>query len=121
MPNSGPSGKHVEAERLFQIANLSRIEIVVEDDDVRIVMPDESLQLFHLPLSEVRGYVGRFAPLGKPAGDFGAGCLGKASNLVERIVPFDIAGQQHPHDDRLFTDDALKSFSFCHLLRDAPG
>ena len=107
----GPPGENVEdqlraVEDLYardplEVADLSRAEVVVEDDHVGVAGRRQRGQLFDLAFAEVGRGVGGLAALNQLPDDAGAGRVGQPFKLLQRrIVVAAVAGQEHADEHR---------------------
>jgi hypothetical protein len=99
--------EHLDAERFFQVADLRRREIVVEDHHVGVGRVDEQLDLFDLAVPDVGGRIGRLSLLGEPADNFGARRFDQAGEFVERIFVKRVFWKLDAHQDGGLALDAL--------------
>ncbi len=81
------------AERLLEIAQLRRAQLVVEDDDVDAQFVARRGQRLHFAAAEERRRVGPRALLQHAQDDGRAGGRGEAGKLVERVFRIDLAGR----------------------------
>src|SRR5690606_9514022 len=88
-----PGAVHeLAAERLFEVAELDRREVLVEDDDVGAAAVYELFQLLDLPLADVGGGVELRERLRDAVGDGGPGGEGELFELVESVIEVGLRG-----------------------------
>ena len=68
----------------LEVADLSRAEVVVEDDHVGVARAAKERQFLDLALAEIGRGVGGLAPLNQLSDDAGAGRLGQPLKLLQR-------------------------------------
>ena len=90
--------EHLGLDFAFEVADLGRGEIVVEDDDVGIVVFDEHRHFGDLAAPEVGGLVGPFASLRHLRDHLRAGRLSEAAELVEWVLRIERGIEQHAHE-----------------------
>ena len=93
---------HLDPEELLQVPRLRRAEVVVEDDEVGLVRPDQLLELVHLARADIGGDVDLMPLLEHPADHDQAGRLDQPAELLQRVVGRVFDGVQEDLDqDRL--------------------
>ena len=104
--------EHLDAQLLFQIADLRRGKIVVEDDHVGVGGADHQLELLDLALAEIGRLIGRGALLSEAADDFGPGGFHQAGQLVQIVAASlaDRAAQRRPEWPTRFVRPAYDRF-----------
>jgi hypothetical protein len=95
---------HGHADRLLEIAFLTRQELVVTRDQVRAGLGHGALQLLELALAEVCVRVGMLAALHHLAGDRNAGGAQELLQLRQLVAPvLLLTGRQHRDAQRPLT------------------
>ena len=84
--------------RFFQVANLRRRQIVVEDDHVGVRGLDLRLEFCDFALADVAGRIDFQTPLAEAADDDGAGGGRQAAQFFERVIA-NPGAVRHVHAD----------------------
>ena len=101
-----------DIECALEISRLRWPEVVVEDDDVRLVSQDHLVQLLDLARPDVGGDVDLLPLLKHRADDLQASRPGQAANFVEGvIIARFVVGEDHPDKKGTFrTSQTLGAF-----------
>jgi hypothetical protein len=81
--DEGSAVEDLDGEGVFEVALLSRAELIVEDHEGVVELGALGFQLGQLALADVGGRVGLFELLDGAADDAGAGGVGEEGELIE--------------------------------------
>ena len=97
--------EQLAVERLFQVANLHRGQVVVENDEIAAARPNQVLQFSDLARPDVGRRIHPGEGLRHPIGNDGAGCGGQFGQFVERVVDVPSRGirRHDAHKHRRFS------------------
>ena len=102
-------------------SQLSRAPRVVEYNYIRIVVLDDTFELFDLAFAKIRGDIGRFAPLGHAADNAGPRRFGQAGDLVERVIADGLTRKNNANEDCFLARYAVDAFGFVQVVFYGPG
>ena len=95
---------HLGLDHLLQLADLGRRQVVVKDDDIRLIASDPLSKLKDLALADVGGRIDFADFLLKPVNDNRPGTLGQGGQF-RQVIPSIRARQMCGHQDGpLFSD-----------------
>jgi len=108
--------EHFGARRLFEIADLSRREVVVEHDDVRIMTIDHRPQLSHFSFAQIGRMIGRTSPLDQFVDNVGTGRGRQSMEFLEWVRRNLVLRQDKACQDAPFRRIILDLIWFTHDL-----
>lgn len=101
-----------DLQLFFEVSQLTRRQVVVEDDHVWLQLLDQRLQLLHFAFAEQGGLIEVIAVLSQAAENLDASGFRQASEFFQRFrLKIPIFGEQDGDDDRPLTGDKkLRAF-----------